>query len=74
MQETSFICATLIIALSVWHTCRIHWLPHQPLECHLVVTIVHYWPPGGIHLAGVMAMIALHIYKHVLLHEMRLLF
>ena len=33
----------------------------NPLECHLVVTIVHYWPPGGIHLAGVMAMIALHI-------------
>ena len=50
------------------------WLPHQPLERHLVVTLVHYWPPGGIHMAGVMPMIALHIYYHVLLHEMRLLF
>ena len=59
IQETSFSCATRIIGLEhLPHS----WLPHQPLECHLVVTIVHYWPPGGIHLAGVMPMIALHIY------------
>ena len=59
MQETSFSCATLIIGLAhLPHS----WLPHQTLECHLVVTIVHYWPPGGIHLAGVMAMIVLHVY------------
>ena len=38
------------------------WLPHQPLERHLVVTFVYYWPSGGINLAGVMPMIALHIY------------
>ena len=38
------------------------WLPHQPLEYHLVVTIVHYWSPGWIHLAGVTPMVALHIY------------
>ena len=55
-------CATLYYrSIGLAHLSH-SWIPNQPIECHLVVTIVHYWPPSGVHTAVVMPMIALHIY------------